>query len=258
MPGEKVEFIQTMRNKEQLNNVIFGIWPIVEALREAKSFNKILVQKGNQSEELDEIFQLAKDLRIPIQTVPSQKLDRITRKNHQGIIGFTSPIEFLDIEEVLAGIWENGETPFIVALDKITDVRNFGAICRTAESAGAHAVLIPEKEAAQIGPDAVKTSAGAIFNIKICRAKAFIKAVQYLKDSGLQIVCCTEKSSKHFRQGDYSGPITLVMGSEENGISPSILKISDYNAMIPMKGKTRSLNVSVAAGILLYEISEQQ
>jgi len=258
MPGEKEEFIQTMRNNnDNLNNVIFGIWPIVEALREAKPFNKIMIQKGNTSEELEEIYALAKEQNVPIQSVPPQKLARITRKNHQGVIGYTSPIEFLDIEEVLTGIFESGETPFIVCLDKITDVRNFGAICRTAEAAGVNAILIPEKEAAQIGADAIKTSAGAIFNLKICRSKAFIKAVQYIKDSGVKIVCCTEKSSQHYKEGKYDGPIALVMGSEDNGVSPSIIQISDYNAMIPMKGKTGSLNVSVAAGILLYEMSEQ-
>ena len=243
-----------MRNNSGFKNIVFGIWPIVEALREAKSFNKILIQKGNKSEEIGEILRLCRKLEIPIQTVPVQKLNRITKKNHQGIIGFTSPIDFLSLEEVISRIYEEGRYPFLLILDRITDVRNFGAICRTAEAAGVDAIIFPEKESAMIGPDAIKTSAGAIFNLDFCREKDLLESVEHIKNSGIKIVSCTEKTDKSYKELDFKGPIALVMGSEEDGISEEILKISDIKSSIPMLGKTKSLNVSVACGILLYEI----
>lgn len=237
-----------------LKNIVFGIWPIVEALREAKSFNKILVQKGNKSEEIGEIIRLCRQLEIPIQTVPVQKLNRITKKNHQGIIGFSSPIEFQPIDEIISRIYEEGQDPFILILDRITDVRNFGAICRTAEAAGVQAIVFPEKESAMIGPDAIKTSAGAIFNLQFSRVYDLAKTVNNIKNNGIKVVACTEKTKENYKGQDFEGPIALVMGSEENGISDEILEIAHLKVSIPMRGKTQSLNVSVACGVLLYEI----
>lgn len=252
MPGEKVEYTQEMKNNEQ--NFIFGVWPILEALKKHKPLNKVLIQKSNESQEVPEIIKRCHELKIPIQTVPVQKLQRITRKNHQGIIAFTSPIEFSNIDEELVRIYEKGEDPFLLILDRITDVRNFGAICRTAEAAGVHAILIPEKESAMIGGDAMKTSAGAIANIPICRTNNLYRSTQHLQESGVRLFGCTEKGSKNYKDVDYSGPIGLIMGSEENGISDNLLDLTESRVFIPMMGQTGSLNVSVACGILLYEM----
>jgi 23S rRNA (guanosine2251-2'-O)-methyltransferase len=247
-----------MMKKTKLDNIVFGTWPILEALREARTFNKIFILTGNKTEELVEIRSLCKGLNIPIQMVPIQKLDRLTRKNHQGIIGFTSPISFHNIEDIIPMIYEKGKDPFLLILDRITDVRNFGAICRTAEAAGVDAILIPEKESAMIGSDAVKTSAGAIYNLPICRTKHFTHNINFIIESGIKLVACSEKVPTDFKDADYTGPLALVMGSEEDGISKDLLNQCDVQVQIPMMGKTGSLNVSVACGILLYEIAHQK
>lgn len=258
MPGEKEEYLpkQTSIKLKNQDHFIFGAWPIVEALKEGKEFNKILLQKGNKSETTAQIVALCKERAIPVQYVPVQKLNGLTRKNHQGVVAFVSPIEYQTIESVLPLLYEEGKEPFILVLDRITDVRNFGAICRTAEGAGVDAIIIPTKDAAQINADAIKTSAGAVFNIPICRETSLISSVYYLKESGLQIVGCTEKGAQDFRTVKLDGPSALIMGSEENGIDDKILGLCDYKAVIPMKGKTESLNVSVACGILLYHLEQ--
>lgn len=239
-----------------IDNFIFGAWPIIEGLKEGKEFNKILIQKGSRSENIQQIITLCKERSVPIQHVPIQKLNGLTRKNHQGVIGFISPIEYQKISSVLPMLYEQGENPFLLILDRITDVRNFGAICRTAESVGVNAIIIPAKESAQINADAIKTSTGAVFNLTICREDNLFEATEYVKNSGVTLVACTEKGAVNFREIKLEGPKALIMGSEENGIENSIQKISDHRAFIPMKGQTESLNVSVACGILLYHLEQ--
>ena len=236
----------------------FGIKPVQEALEAGKTLDKVLVQKGLQGEAWQELQELLKEHEVQTQYVPIEKLNRITRKNHQGIIAFISPVGFHDLEQLLPTIYEEGRTPFFLVLDGITDVRNFGAICRTAYAAGVDAVIVPQKGGAAINADAVKTSAGALFKLKVCKAKVLPRSIEYLKASGLKIVAVTEKESKMHSDLELKGPIALVMGAEDKGISPSCLELADLQAGIPMIGDIDSLNVSVAAGVMLYEIIRQR
>lgn len=233
---------------------LFGFRPVLEALRSGKEIDKILVQKGLTNQQLPELIQLAKELNVTISINPPEKLDRITRKNHQGVIAFAAYVQFSSIENIIADTFEKGETPLLLILDRVTDVRNFGAICRTAECAGVHAIIIPEKGGAQINSDAMKTSAGAISYLPICREYNLKKTIEYLKESGLQIIACTEKTDDLLYAPDYTLPTAIIMGSEEDGVSPEYLKRSDHLVKIPMYGKIESLNVSVAAGVLIYEV----
>ncbi len=233
---------------------LFGFRPVLEALRSGKEIDKILVQKGLTNQQLPELIQLAKELNVTISINPPEKLDRITRKNHQGVIAFAAYVQFSSIENIIADTFEKGETPLLLILDRVTDVRNFGAICRTAECAGVHAIIIPEKGGAQINSDAMKTSAGAISYLPICREYNLKKTIEYLKESGLQIIACTEKTDDLLYGPDYTLPTAIIMGSEEDGVSPEYLKRSDHLVKIPMYGKIESLNVSVAAGVIIYEV----
>jgi len=217
------------------------------------------LQKGGEKTALSgELFQLIRRRGILYQFVPSQKLDRITRKNHQGAIGFTTLVAYAPLEEVTASIWEKGETPLIVILDKVTDVRNLGAIARSAECAGAHAIVFPEQNSAQINASAVKSSAGALFKIPLCRSKNLKEDIRYLKQSGLQIVAATEKADFDYFKTDFTKPTAIIMGSEDRGISQEYLALSDVKAAIPVRGEIASLNVSAAASVLLYEAVRQR
>ena len=245
-------------NKEKDNDVIFGAHSIIEALKAGKEFNKILFDKNVRNEFSQEIKQLANEIDIVVQYVPLQKLNQITRKNHQGFIAFISPITYHKIDGVIPQIYERGETPLIIILDRITDVRNFGAIARSCECMGAHAIIIPSRGSALITSDAVKTSAGALNNIPVCKEDNLKTTLEFLSDSGIQIVACTEKTEKTVSDIDFTTPTAIVMGSEENGISPEYFKYCNEKALIPMTGAIESLNVSVSAGILLYEASRQR
>jgi 23S rRNA (guanosine2251-2'-O)-methyltransferase len=192
------------------------------------------------------------------QQVPVEKLNRLTLKNHQGVVAFISPIIYQKIENIIPEIFEKGETPLILVLDCITDVRNMGAIARTAECAGVQAIVVPSKGSAQINPDAVKTSAGALYKIPVCRHDNLVQTVRFLQESGLQIVCCTEKTNDFIYKPDYSAPTAIVMGSEEDGVRNEIIRIADHLAKIPMYGEIESLNVSVATGVILYEAIRQR
>lgn len=247
-----------MNPNDSTPDLIFGIKPVLEGIRNGKEFDKIFLQKGAQGDAFQELFAEIRNHELTFQHVPIQKLNRITRKNHQGVVAFISPVSFLPLEEVLQQVYERGETPLFVALDRVTDVRNFGAIVRTAECMGAHGVLIPEKGAAQVNGDAVKTSAGALLRLPLSRVRFMKDAFQYLKDSGLQIVGITEKATQTLSEVDFLTPTVLIMGSEEDGISPEYLKMADAQALIPMPGDFDSLNVSVAAGMALYEIARQR
>ena len=235
-------------------NFIFGIRATIEAVRSGKTIDKLLIKKGLQGELYKELFELVKEHKLNNQSVPEEKLNRITRKNHQGVIAFISPVPFYDLEEIIARTYENGESPFFLYLDQITDVRNFGAIVRSAECAGVHAIIVPEKGAAQINGDAVKTSAGALHLVPICKVRNGKHTLTALRENGIKIFAATEKAVANYCDFDYSTPCTIVMGSEESGISDELLTTADELIKIPLQGKIESLNVSVATGIILFEV----
>lgn len=237
---------------------IFGIHAIREALDAGKEVDRVLLKKGPPSELLKGLLGELRRLNIPVQQVPVEKLNRITRKNHQGIIAWLSQISYSKLEHVLPGIYEKGEDPLILVLDGVSDVRNFGAIARSAECAGVHAILIPDSGSAAINADALKTSAGALHRIAVCREKDLVRAVRFLKESGLKLIAATEKASDSLYQSDLRGPSAVILGSEERGISHALLRDADTWVSIPMKGKIASLNVSVAAGVVLFEVLRQR
>ena len=234
-------------------NAIFGLRPIIEAIRAGKEIDTLFIQKGLKNELFQELWQLIRAHKVNYKHVPVEKINRLTRKNHQGVFAFISPINFHKTDNVIQDVFEKGENPLFLILDRVTDVRNFGAIVRTAECSGVQAVIIPEKGSAAINGDALKTSAGALHNIPICREFNLKATIEYLKNCGLQIVGCTEKTDDLIYQLDFNMPTAIIMGSEEDGISAEYLKLCDYKAKIPINGTIGSLNVSVSAGVILYE-----
>lgn len=240
------------------NDIVIGIRPVIEAVNAGKDVDRVLIQNGLRSDLFRELMGLLKAYDIPYKYVPAVKLNKVTRKNHQGVIAYISPVTFAKIEDVIPQLYEKGEDPFILILDKITDVRNFGAILRSAESAGVNAVLFPSHGAALLNSGTVKSSAGAIFNITLCRSDNLKDSITFLKNSGIKIAAATEKGANVFYKSDLTGPVAVIMGSEDSGVSGEYLKLSDEKLLIPMAGKTESLNVSVAAGILLFEILRQR
>ena len=239
-------------------NAIFGLRPIIEAIQAGKEIDTLFIQKGLKNELFQELWQLVRAHKVNYKHVPVEKLNRLTRKNHQGVFAFISPINFHKTDNVIQDVFEKGENPLFLILDRVTDVRNFGAIVRTAECCGVQAVIVPEKGSAAINGDALKTSAGALHNIPICREFNLKATIEYLKNCGLQIVGCTEKTDDMIYQPDFSVPTAIIMGSEEDGISPEYLKLCDHKAKIPMNGTIGSLNVSVSAGVILYEAVRQR
>lgn len=239
-----------------VKDFIFGIHPVMEAIKAQKAVEKLLVQKG--STNTNELIKLAKDADIPFQFVPAEKLSKFTKKNHQGVVAFIANIIYSDYQNIVSSVFEKGETPLILILDKVTDVRNFGAICRTAECAGVHTIIIPDKGSARINSDAVKTSAGALNYIPICREHNLKNVINDLKDFGLQVVACTEKTEQLIYEIDFKVPTAIIMGSEEEGISPEYLKLSNARGKVPMFGKIGSLNVGVATSVIVYEAIRQR
>ena len=239
-------------------SAIFGLRPVIEAIEAGKTIDKIFVQKGLQGEIFSELRKLITEYEITVSYVPVEKLNRFTGKNHQGVYAFVSPIEFDSIENVLPQIWENGKTPFILILDRISDVRNFGAIARTAECVGVDAIIIPLKGSASVNADAIKTSTGALYNIPVCKEGNLVNVIRYLQSAGISVYSASEKSADFIYDADFSVPTAIVMGSEEDGVSDSILKVSDKMIKLPMTGQIASLNVSVAAGAILYEAVRQR
>ena len=235
--------------------MVFGTQSVLETLRSGKEIDKLLIQRelGN-----NELVRLAEERGIPVSKVPTEKLDRITRKNHQGVICFISAIHYAPLHNVLSSVYEQGNLPLLLVLDRITDVRNFGAIARTAECAGAQAIVVPAKGAAEINSDAMKTSSGALNFLPVCREFSLTETVQYLQDSGIQVVACTEKAEQTIFDVDFTLPTALIMGSEEDGVSQELIRKVDQLAKIPMAGRIGSLNVSVATGIALYEAIRQR
>ncbi len=240
------------------NNFIYGTRAVIEAVNSDKQIEKVMIVRSGDNHLQKELLLLLKKHHIYYQNVPLQKLNKITRKNHQGVIAFISPVSFYDAEEIVTQVYEEGKIPFILALDGVTDVRNFGAIVRTAECSGVNAVIIQEKGSAAINADAVKTSAGALHKIPICRTRSLRETLLHLKENGLQVISASEKAEKYYYKTDFTKPTVLVTGSEEKGISNSIVSLSDEFVKIPMLGKINSLNVSVAASILMYETVRQR
>ena len=232
---------------------IFGTQSILETLRSEKDVEKILIQRNVKNDSINEVIYLAKQLNVPVVQVPIEKMNRITRKNHQGAIAFVSSILYSSLDNVITRAYEEGRVPFVIILDQVTDVRNFGAIARTAECAGADAIVIPSKGSAQINGDAMKTSSGALNFIPVCREEYLKDAISYLKQSGLQIFACSEKATKTVYQVDLTVPMAIMMGSEEKGISPAFLQMSDEHIKIPIFGKVESMNVGVATGVIAFE-----
>jgi 23S rRNA (guanosine2251-2'-O)-methyltransferase len=246
------------REEKEVNQMIFGIRAVIEAISSGKDIESLFLQKGISGELISELKTLLRQHDIPSQQVPIEKLNRITQKNHQGVIAFISPITYQKIEDLIPQIFESGEVPLILLLDGITDVRNFGAIARTAECCGAHAIVVPKKGSAQINPDAVKTSAGALYKIPVCRHDNLLTVLRFLKDSGIQIVACTEKTEDFIYKPDFTAPTAIIMGAEDEGISFELMRNADYLTKIPMVGTIESLNVSVSAGVILYEAVRQR
>ena len=240
------------------DEMIFGIRAVIEAVQAGKEIDRLLIKKDMQGDLSKELFAAIKGLDIPVQKVPIERLNRITRKNHQGVIAFTTQITYQHVEDLVPMLFEEGKDPFFVLLDGVTDVRNFGAIARTAECAGVDAIIIPSRNSVSVNADAIKTSAGALHTLPVCRENQISSTIKYLKNCGIRIVGATEKGDKDYTKGDYKGPVCLVMGAEDKGIPQEHLALCDEWARIPILGKIESLNVSVAAGVLMYEIVKQR
>ncbi len=239
-----------MVNKSEL---IFGIRAVIEAVEAGKEIDKILIKKDIQSELSKELFDGLKGKFIPVQRVPVEKLNRITGKNHQGVIAYIASVTYQTVDDLIPFLYEQGKNPFFVMLDGITDVRNFGAIARTCECAGVDGIIIPVKGSVSVNADAVKTSAGALHTIPVCREHNLNGTLKYLKSNGFRILAASEKAKENYTKADYTGPICVVMGAEDTGVSPENLALCDEWLRIPIVGKIESLNVSVAAGVLIYE-----
>ena len=240
------------------NDIVFGTRPVLEAINSGKTLEKLFIQKNLKKEILEKIKSKLSNKKINISYVPKEKLNRITKKNHQGIICYISPISYQPIEEIIQRVFEKGKDPFVIILDRITDTRNFGAISRVADASGVDAIIITEKESAIITSDSIKTSAGAINYIPICKVKSLRSTANFLKESGLKLVSCTEKGDKKFYDADLTSPCCIILGSEKDGISNSLMDISDERLNIPMKGNVESLNVSSSASVILFEVVRQR
>ena len=240
------------------NNMIFGIHPLLEALEAGREIDKVMMRRGLRTEESARILALARERSVPVQFVPEERLGRLTQRQHQGVIAFISEIEYTPLEELVARVYEEGRAPFIVLLDGLTDVRNFGAIARTAECAGVDALVIPERGSVSVTADAVKTSAGALHRIPVCRVSSIAAAVGLLQSSGVRVVAASEKAEERYTETALQLPLGLVMGAEDHGVSTDVLRMADSITRIPQVGAIGSLNVSIAAGILIYEAVRQE
>jgi 23S rRNA (guanosine2251-2'-O)-methyltransferase len=240
------------------SEMIFGVRAVIEAIEAGKEIDKILVKKDIQSELSKELFAALKGKLIPVQRVPVERINRITRKNHQGVVAFISAITYQRVEDVVPFLFEQGKNPLLVMLDGLTDVRNFGAIARTCECAGVDAVIIPAKNSVSVNADAMKTSAGALHTLPVCREQNLTTAIRFLKDSGFKIVAATEKGDYDYTKANYADPVCIIMGAEGTGVPYEHLSLCDEWIKIPMRGKIESLNVSVAAGVLIYEAVKQR
>ena len=245
-----------MKSKHQ---IIFGRHPVVDAIKEGQPVDKVLLLQGTRGELEKKLRLLCREKLIPITMTPKAKLDKLTfNKNHQGVIAFISPVRFYQIEDMVPHIFEKGETPLLLILDGVTDTRNFGAITRSAEIFGVHAIIVPLKGSAQIGADAVKTSAGALLKVPICKVKSLNNTIEYLQSSGIQVFASSLEADTTIDKLDFNAPAAIVLGAEDMGVTTGVLRNADQTFIIPQIGSTDSLNVSVSAGVMLYEVQRQR
>lgn len=237
---------------------IFGLHAIIEAIEAGKTIDKLLLKKDLSGELARKLIILAHERDITVQRVPVEKLNRLTRKNHQGAVAMLAAVTYYKVEQVLPAVYDEGMNPFFVVLDGVTDVRNFGAIARTCDCAGVSAIVIPEKGSVTVNGDAVKTSAGALNYLPVCREKSLQEAIKFLRDSGCRIIGTSDKNSVNYTSEDYTGPVALVLGSEGKGISREVMRLCDTLVAIPEFGNINSLNVSVAGGVMMYEVVRQR
>ena len=239
-------------------SIIYGRHPILEAVESGKTIEKILFQQGLRGELEKEIRHLCRDHEIPLQVVPKERMNRVVSGNHQGVIAYTSPISYQNIESLLPEILEKKENPVFLILDSITDVRNIGAIARSAEVLGADGIILGMRGTAPINGDAIKTSAGALTRIPICRENSLANTITYLQEMGIIVSVSDLKGEKTVEQCNWNEPTAILLGAEGNGVHPSLIKAADQKFIIPQQGEINSLNVSVAAGIILYEVMRQR
>lgn len=240
------------------SDIIYGIRTVIEALKSGQQLERVFIQKNLKGDLYKELMLELHHSTTPISKVPSERINKFTRKNHQGVVALTSPIDYQRLDLLVPSLFEKGLNPLILVLDEITDVRNFGAIARTAECLGVHGIVIPIRGGAQVNEDAVKTSAGAFSYLPVCREKNLVDATRFLQESGFTVVACSEKTKVDLKEVDFTSPTAIVMGSEENGISAPLLEMADHVAKISMSGNIESLNVSVATGMILYEAQRQR
>lgn len=240
------------------SDYIFGLRPVLEAIEASVSIDKIFVKRDLNGDLSKEVIAKAKEYNIPVQRVPNEKLNRITMKNHQGVIAIVCPVRYHDLDNMLISLYEEGKTPLAIILDGVTDARNFGAIARSAECAGADFLIIPERGNASVTSDSVRSSAGALFHLPVCRVKDLVHAIGKLHENGYKVVGASEKGAEKYTDIDFTVPVAIVMGAEDIGISTEILRKCDNLAAIPILGEVGSLNVSVACGVMLYEAIRQR
>ena len=240
------------------SNIIYGIHPVLEALRSGSHFERVFLQKNFKGHSHKELMMELNKFNVPVSKVPIERIHKFTQNNHQGVVALASPIQYHTLNQLVPNLFEQGVNPLILMLDEVTDVRNFGAIGRTAECLGVHGIVIPTRGGAQVNEDAVNTSAGALHHLPVCREGNLLETTKYLKESGFNVVACSEKSNQHLKDMNFSLPTLLIVGSEENGVSSSLLEIADGVAKVKMEGKIESLNVSVATGMALYEVRRQR
>ena len=247
-----------MERHNHRSNYIFGIRAILEAIEAGRDIDKVLIRTDLNGDLAQVLLRAVKQNDILFQRVPVEKLNRITQKNHQGAIATLSPVAYHSLANLLPSLYEEGKMPFIMVLDGLTDTRNFGAIARTASCAGVDAIVIPERNSVSVTPDAVKTSAGALMSIPVCREKNILQAVRELQSNGVKVIGASEKASANYTLVEMNVPVAIVMGAEDTGISNDVLRQCDELAAIPIFGPIGSLNVSVAAGLMMYEAVRQR
>lgn len=235
------------------SDMVYGTRAVMEAARSGRQLERVFLQTGVTNDLMKELVHTLKERKVPYSWVPAEKLNRLTTKNHQGAVALISAVQYADLQAVIDHAYANGRAPFLLLLDRITDVRNFGAVARTCECLGLDAIVLEEKGNAPVTADAVKTSAGALNHLPVCKVSSLKQTMRNLRDNGILVVACTEKATESLFQADLSGPLALVLGSEEDGIADALLKEADRMLNIPIQGKVASLNVSVAAGIAMYE-----
>jgi RNA methyltransferase, trmH family, group 3 len=243
---------------QEQENQIYGLRALMEALNAGKTIDKVFLQKGLRGDLFKELLPLLQKAEVPISYVPIEKLNRLTKKNHQGVVANLSPVDYYNFEDLVISVTESGQRPLFLILDHLSDVRNFGAIIRTAECTGVSGIIIPKRGSVSITADTIKTSAGAAFRVPISKVDNLVDAVYYLQGSGIRVVAATEKTNQLLYDEDFALPTAIVMGAEDVGVSAAVLKVVDGKAKLPMVGEISSLNVSVACGVFLYEVLHQR